>query len=49
VVEPPWSASTTQVPAPVKVTTAPDNEHPVLEVSSEKLTGSPDVALAVAV
>ena len=48
---PAWLASTTQVPAPVKLTTPAEIEHApeVLEPSIVKLTVRPEVAVAVGV
>ena len=47
---PAWFASTTQVPEALNMTTPPLIEHTLVELASMvKLTGSPDVAVAVGV
>ena len=50
VVSPAWSASITQVPTPVKETSAPLIEQTeVAEASMVNVTGRPEVAVAVGV
>ena len=47
---PGWSASMTQVPGPTELTVEPEIVHtPALEPSMLKLTGSPELAVALTV